>query len=65
MLDALNKPWITLLTLTLFCGLAWYSHIDRNHGYSANDRAKMDNIIERVIISNMTPQEKIRYLYGE
>jgi len=64
MLTLLNKPWITLLALSIFCGLAWYSWQGLEHGYSAKDRAQMDNIIERALISSMTPKQKMEYLYA-
>ena len=65
MLNTLNNPYLTLLALSLLCGLAWYSQRDYNHGYPPSAQAEMDRIMQGIIISNMTPKEQMRYLYGE
>lgn len=63
MLNTLNKPWITLLTLAGFIALACYSE-PYGHGYTQEERQGMNRLIES-LAAPRTNAEKMVYLYGE
>lgn len=60
-MDRLNSPALTLLTVAAVVALAWYSQ-NREHGYSPEAVARMDAIIAASM--PMTDAEKIVYLFG-
>ena len=64
MMNALNKPWLTILTLAAVLALAYYSQVNAAPQYSADDRAKLDAVIGSIQYDE-TPESKILYLYGE